>query len=68
MTTFFPQETRSDKIHHQKIQKISYPMVYLVKLWEFIPGSANLGLHSTGLNIGKQTVLHESYRRVATGF
>ena len=49
-TTFFPQKIQTDKIHHQKARKISYPVVYLANLHYLFPGKAIFGLLSTGLH------------------
>ena len=61
-TTFFPQKIQTDKIHHQKARKISYPVVYLANLHYLFPGKAIFGLLSTGLiTVNHSVVLPESH-------
>ena len=47
--TFFPHETRSDKIHHRILRKFSFKTVYLVTPPEFFYSLAIFSQLSTGL-------------------
>ena len=48
--TFFPQQLRFDNMNHWKADKISYKMVYVVNLYNFIQGNPNFWPIYTGLS------------------